>query len=246
MPSGDKTWLVHLNRTPEEKALISARLSIAKKGCKAWNKLPPLIVVCKGCGKEFVASRKSRTVYCSRSCYLTTSNPSKNPIVIEKIRQLLRDPNINPSKRIEVRVKISKKLKGRDAYWVAGISKRPEVRKKISDTHKANWPERSKNLLWKLRDGGAFGYSVESPAHISLKESAIKLLKSNGYKTYIEKPIRVFAKWYIADVLGKKGKHTVVIECGDCKKSKLANLALVVNKVFHVSYKDKLEEVVVL
>lgn len=216
------------------------------------NKKP--VHVCKSCGSLFLHRRypgKTPHDYCCQQCYLENANPFSDPqIVATKVLPRLLRGESNVSKRPEVRAAISAKLTGRDAWWLRGDnspSRRPETRAIIRKNALKRWSNEkwAASLLVQVRNGGLFGWSVESPKHLALKAAASELLASNGYSVEAEVPVKA-GKWYVVDVLGCKGSESVVVECGDCLEDKLAALRTVYSRVFHVGYKSKLEEVLVL
>lgn len=216
------------------------------------NKLP--VHICKSCGSLFLHRRYGKKIpqdYCCQPCYLESANPFNDPktVALKVLPRLLRGEN-NPSKRPEVRAIISAKLTGRDAWWMRGsnsVAKRASVREAIRANALKRWgdPKIRASLLVCVRDGGMFGWSVEGSKHLSLKHKVLSALESKGYVVSFEVPVKA-GEWYIVDVLGKKESETVAVECGDCKKEKITALKSVFNKVFHVSYKNKIEEVLVL
>ena len=94
---------------------------------------------CKRCNKEFKYNSKEKNrMFCSLSCGTINSNLNRNYDFFKG--------NKNPSKRIEIRKKISKKLKGRNAYWLIG-NKNPNFGKSLSESVKRKLSESHKGLL---------------------------------------------------------------------------------------------------
>lgn len=230
--------------TRREELCRKISLATKGKGRIPWNKKPP--TVCRGCGVEFPYKHYANGggKYCTRKCYLKNDNPFNDPDIKIKILANLPKGDDNPSKRPEVRAKISKALKGRDAYWMRGRKASPETSAKISEALKIRW----RNKKWAarhlivMRDNGVFGKSVESFAHSDMKVTVGFIFIRNDYDILMEHPVLVGDKWYIVDVVGFNNNRQIAVECGDCKVAKLDALEQIFDKVVHIPYGLKIKE----
>lgn len=205
------------------------------------NKAP--VQICEGCGSLFLRKRcgyKAPQLYCCQSCYLEHSNPRKDTKVIEKIAMGNRG-SFNASKRPEVRKLISDKLTGRDAYWLCGYKLSDKTRRIISEKAKMRWqdPKWAYDVIVRNINGYDFGYAIEGLEHQLIKKRVKEGLECAGYSVYQETPVKIEGHWYIIDILGISdgGVVSIAVECGDCKSEKLTMLRKKFDVVEHISYK---------
>ncbi len=86
-------------------------------------------LTCKQCKNAFnVPYKKRKQKFCSISCSTTLNNKNRDYSYFKGEQ--------NPSKRPEVRKKISKSMKGRIITWSTNHKVSEETKRKLSDSHK--------------------------------------------------------------------------------------------------------------